>query len=57
VGAAPFAALLAHPTIRDAEVPGVGDLPSLRGVPLVLETPGDEPEHAADLDLLKSLRS
>jgi deoxyribonuclease-4 len=56
VGAEPFRALLAHRTIRDAVVPGVGDLPPLRGVPLVLETPGDEPEHATDLELLKSLR-
>jgi deoxyribonuclease-4 len=56
IGAQPFGDLLAHPTVRDAEVPGVGDLPPLRGIPLVLETPGKEPEHATDLDLLKSLR-
>ncbi len=42
IGAEPFGALLAHPTKQR--------------VPLVLETPGKEPEHQAELDLLKSLR-
>lgn len=56
IGTEPFGHLLAHPAIRDAEVPGVGDLPPLRGVPVVLETPGKESDHATDLALLKSLR-
>jgi len=42
IGAEPFADLLAHATMQN--------------VPLVLETPGKEPEHTADLALLKSLR-
>ncbi len=42
VGAAPFGDLLAHPTMQQ--------------LPLVIETPGNEAEHAADIALLKSLR-
>jgi len=42
VGVEPFRALLAHPTIQQ--------------VPLVIETPGNEAEHATDVALLKSLR-
>ncbi len=42
IGSEPFADLLAHATMQK--------------VPLVLETPGKEPEHTADLALLKSLR-
>ncbi len=42
VGAEPFRTLLAHPTMQQ--------------VPLVIETPGNEAEHAADVALLKSLR-
>lgn len=42
VGAEPFRHLLAHPTMQH--------------VPLVIETPGNEAEHAADVALLKALR-
>ncbi len=42
IGVAPFRDLLAHPSMRE--------------VPMVLETPGKEPEHTAELTLLKSLR-
>lgn len=42
VGAEPFRTLLAHPTMQQ--------------IPLVIETPGNEAEHAADVALLKSLR-
>lgn len=42
VGAEPFRHLLAHP--------------SMQQIPLVIETPGHEAEHAADITLLKSLR-
>lgn len=42
LGSAPFGDLLAHPTMQH--------------VPLVIETPGNEAEHAADVALLKSLR-
>ena len=42
VGVEPFRALLAHPTMQQ--------------VPLVIETPGNEAEHATDVALLKSLR-
>ena len=42
IGVEPFGDLLTHPTMQ--------------GVPLVLETPGKETEHQADLALLKSLR-
>jgi deoxyribonuclease-4 len=42
VGSEPFRDLLAHPTMQH--------------VPLVIETPGNEAEHAADIALLKSLR-
>ncbi len=42
VGSEPFRALLAHETMQH--------------VPVVIETPGDEAEHAADVALLQSLR-
>ncbi|RZS82953.1 endonuclease IV [Motilibacter rhizosphaerae] len=42
IGEAPFRALLRHPATR--------------GVPFVLETPGEQAENAADVALLKSLR-
>jgi deoxyribonuclease-4 len=42
IGTAPFAELMAHPLAA--------------GVPLVLETPGDRPDHAAELEVLKALR-
>lgn len=42
IGTKPFAELLAHPAIVDA--------------PLILETPGEEPEHGREVALLKKLR-
>ena len=42
IGSEPFGDLFEHPSMRD--------------VPMVLETPGKEPEHRAELTLLKSLR-
>ena len=42
IGSEPFRTLLAHPTMQQ--------------VPVVVETPGNEPEHAIDVNLLKSLR-
>jgi deoxyribonuclease IV len=42
IGVEPFRALLSHPTMQQ--------------VALVIETPGGEAEHAADITLLKSLR-
>lgn len=42
IGAAAFAELFRHP--------------AMRGVPVVLETPGKEPEHTEDLALLRGLR-
>lgn len=42
IGVEPFAELFRHPATR--------------GVPVVLETPGKEPEHREDLALLRSLR-
>lgn len=42
IGAKPFAELLAHPAIANA--------------PLILETPGEEPEHGKEVALLKKLR-
>lgn len=42
IGTKPFAELLAHPAIVDA--------------PLILETPGEEPEHGKEVALLKKLR-
>lgn len=42
IGSAPFADLLAHPAVR--------------GVPVVVETPGGADGHARDVALLKSLR-
>jgi deoxyribonuclease-4 len=42
IGAAPIGALLRHPALADA--------------PFVVETPGGEPAHAADVATLKALR-
>lgn len=42
IGIAPFKELLAHPAITNA--------------PLILETPGEEPEHGAEVALLKKIR-
>lgn len=43
IGAEPFAALMSHPAVRD--------------VPLILETPGNEPEHGSEIALLSTMRS
>lgn len=43
IGSAPFAELMVHPATE--------------GVPLVIETPGREEGHAADIALLKNLRA
>jgi deoxyribonuclease-4 len=42
IGTKPFAELLAHPAIVDA--------------PLILETPGEEPEHGSEVAILKNMR-
>jgi deoxyribonuclease-4 len=42
IGAGPFAELFLHPAVR--------------GVPVVVETPGDEPTHLAELAMLRALR-
>ena len=42
IGVDPFKELLAHPAVADA--------------PLILETPGEEPEHGSEVALLKKLR-
>jgi deoxyribonuclease-4 len=42
IGTKPFAELLAHPAIKNA--------------PLILETPGAEPEHGSEVELLKKFR-
>lgn len=42
IGLAAFEELIAHPAIANA--------------PLILETPGQEPEHGAEIDLLKKMR-
>ena len=42
IGSKPFAELLAHPAIVDA--------------PLILETPGEEPEHGSEVAILKKMR-
>jgi deoxyribonuclease-4 len=42
IGSKPFAELLAHPAIANA--------------PLILETPGAEPEHGSEVALLKKFR-
>lgn len=42
IGAEPFRALMAHPAVAD--------------VPLILETPGNEPEHGSEIALLKAMR-
>jgi deoxyribonuclease-4 len=42
IGAKPFAELLAHPAIVDA--------------PLILETPGEEPEHGREVAMLMKMR-
>ena len=43
IGEKPFAELLAHPAVANA--------------PLILETPGMEPEHGAEVALLKKMRA
>ncbi|NBU93810.1 MAG: deoxyribonuclease IV [Actinobacteria bacterium] len=43
IGTKPFAELLAHPAIQNA--------------PLILETPGAEPEHGSEVALLKKFRA
>jgi deoxyribonuclease-4 len=43
IGAEPFRALMAHPAVAD--------------VPLILETPGNEPEHGSEIGLLATMRS
>jgi deoxyribonuclease-4 len=43
IGAKPFEELLAHPAVRNA--------------PLILETPGMEPEHGPEVAMLKKMRS
>jgi deoxyribonuclease-4 len=43
IGAEPFRTLMAHPAVAD--------------VPLILETPGDEPEHGSEIALLAGMRS
>ena len=42
IGKRPFEELLAHPAIVNA--------------PLILETPGEEPEHGREVKLLKKMR-
>ena len=42
IGSKPFAELIAHPAIADA--------------PLILETPGEEPEHGSEVALLRKMR-
>ena len=42
IGEKPFQLLMAHP--------------AMAGVPLVLETPGEEPEHGSEVKILKKLR-
>lgn len=42
IGISPFAELLAHPAIVNA--------------PLILETPGEEPEHGSEVALLRKMR-
>jgi deoxyribonuclease-4 len=43
IGTAPFKEMLAHPAIKNA--------------PLILETPGEEPEHGKEVKLLKKMRA
>ena len=42
IGVKPFAELLAHPAVVNA--------------PLILETPGEEPEHGSEVALLRKMR-
>ena len=42
IGEEPFAAMFAHP--------------ALRGIPVVIETPGDQADYARDIELLRDLR-
>jgi deoxyribonuclease-4 len=42
IGVKPFEELMAHPAVANA--------------PLILETPGEEPEHGREVALLKKLR-
>lgn len=43
IGTEPFKEMLAHPAIKNA--------------PLILETPGEEPEHGGEVKLLKKMRT
>ena len=43
IGLKPFEELIAHPAVKNA--------------PLILETPGAEPEHGAEIALLKKMRN
>jgi deoxyribonuclease-4 len=43
IGTEPFKELLAHPAVKNA--------------PLILETPGEEPEHGKEVALLKKMRA
>jgi len=42
IGLKPFEELIGHPAVANA--------------PLILETPGQEPEHGAEIALLKKMR-
>ena len=42
IGEEPFAAMFAHPAVR--------------GIPFVIETPGDQADYARDIELLRDLR-
>ena len=42
IGVDPFKELIAHPAIKNA--------------PLILETPGNEPEHGSEVALLRKIR-
>jgi deoxyribonuclease-4 len=42
IGVKPFEELIAHPAVKNA--------------PLILETPGEEPEHGKEISILKKLR-
>jgi deoxyribonuclease-4 len=42
IGVKPFAELLAHPAVVNA--------------PLILETPGEEPEHGKEVSILRKMR-
>jgi deoxyribonuclease-4 len=42
IGLKPFEELIAHPAVKNA--------------PLILETPGDEPEHGSEVAILRKMR-